>query len=74
MLPLQLNSILWECAFAKDAGHTPEKALSLYMEHPSVDAKVLAMVPHPWEPETFISQDDLHSVLQKVDWLSQQLE
>eukprot|EP00731_Ephydatia_muelleri_P030231 Em0021g754a len=71
---LELNSILWECAFAKDAQQPPEEALSLYMEHPSVDDAVMAMVQHPWKPETLISQENLHSVLQKVDWLSGQLE
>ena len=69
---LQLSNILWECAFAKDVGQSPEQFLSLYMEHPSVDPTGKVRVTHPWDPETFISQD-LHNILEKVDWLSEQL-
>ena len=69
---LQLRNILWECAFAKDVGQAPEEALAPYMEHPSVDPIVKARVPHPWDPEIFISRD-LHIILEIVDWLSEQL-
>lgn len=70
---LQLSNILWESSFAKDIGQTPEEAISLYMEDPSVDPTVKTKVPDPWDPATFISQKDLHSILEKVDWLSKQL-
>ena len=67
----QLRNFLWECAFAKDVGQSPEEALALYLEDPST---VKARVPHPWDPETFINQQDLCNILQRVDWLSDQLD
>ncbi|KAL5510868.1 hypothetical protein EMCRGX_G006479 [Ephydatia muelleri] len=70
---LELSSILWVCSFANDIGQTPEEALSLYMEYPSLDPTVKTKMPDLSDPETFISQQDLHSILEKVDWLSEQL-
>ena len=61
------------CSFANDIGQTPEEALSLYMEHPSLDPTLKTKMPDPSDSETFISQQDLHSILEKVDWLSEQL-
>eukprot|EP00731_Ephydatia_muelleri_P033572 Em0032g34a len=68
---LELSSIRWVCSFANDIGQTPEEALSLYMEHPSLDPTLKTKMPDPSDSETFISQQDLHSILEKVDWLSE---
>ena len=65
----KFHSIAWECAFGRDAGFSPEQALALHMEHPTIEPSVGGAIPHPWQPEHIL--EDFEKVWEQLDALNE---
>jgi len=68
----KFHNIAWECAFGRDAGLSPEQALALHMEHPTIEPSVDRAIPHPWQPEHIL--EDFKEVWEHLDTLNKTLE
>ena len=53
---LQFHNCLWEYAFGRDVGLSPDKYLALHMENPAVLSEIAsASPPDPWQPENILT-------------------
>ena len=72
MLFPQVHNCAWECAFGRDVGFSPENALALHMDHPTLQPEIAGAVPHPWQPDSILK--DFHDFWENLDSLSEMLQ
>ena len=68
---VQFHSCAWECAFGRDVGFSPENALALHLEHPTVEPEIAGAVPHPWKPDDIL--EDFQEFWDNMDSLNEML-
>ena len=71
-LTLQLHNLAWECAFGRDAGFPPDKALAQHFERGSVNTRNFGIIPHPWQVPSILS--DFNTLWDQLEGLAEKLD
>lgn len=70
---MQLSNAVWECAFGKVVGLSPEESLALHMEPSSVSDAVKMKVPDCCVPEDLITPEALEELFETLNWINERL-
>ena len=70
---LQFHNCLWECAFGRDVGLSPDKYLALHMvQNPAVLSEIASASPDPWQPENILT--DFQEFCENLDSINEILD